>query len=173
MSQIYTVDCQLYTLNERYKNKKIFRKMTNSEIEIKIYKILKNNPHSNIVEIYKIGKNHIDLEFLDTYIPLNYNNFYKIESLKKVKEHLQSLGIVYIDWKDDQYGIGENGILKLFDFDGSGIFDINTNKWIDSPNHFYNYLSAVKKGITNPIKIDNHNFRKNILKEKKCYCLCM
>jgi serine/threonine protein kinase len=36
------------------------------------------------------------------------------------KNHLQTLGIMYIDWKPDNIGIDPDGKYKLFDFDLSG-----------------------------------------------------
>ena len=40
--------------------------------------------------------------------------------MKKVKDFfLQNLGIIYIDWEQDNIGKGEDGNYKLFDFDGS------------------------------------------------------
>jgi len=57
---------------------------------------------------------------------MNFDKKEAINAMKKVKTFLQSLGIIYMDWKIDNVGRGKDGNYKLFDFDGSGIIDINT-----------------------------------------------
>ena len=82
-------------------------------------------------------------------------------TLLDIKKHLQNLGIIYIDWKNDQFGIDKDGKLKIFDFDGSGIIDKKTYKWIIKPPPFFSYNKAIKYGITNPLEIDNFSFNDN------------
>jgi serine/threonine protein kinase len=86
-----------------------------------------------------------------------------VETMKKVKDFLQKLGIMYIDWKIDNIGISDDGKYKLFDFDASGIVDLNTNKWILEPANFWSYKEAKKNGRVTPQEIDDWSFNYNIL----------
>ena len=101
--------------------------------ETTIAKNIMTNPykHPNIVDIFVVNEKYILMEKLkplDTEdLSINMNKV--IESMKKAKDFLQSLGIMYIDWKLDNIGKNKDNIYKLFDFDGSGLIDLNTNKW--------------------------------------------
>jgi hypothetical protein len=61
---------------------------------------------------------------------------------------------MYIDWKLDNIGISEDGELKLFDFNSSGL--IEHTKWENSPPEYYSYKKAIENGIITPIGIDNY-----------------
>lgn len=138
-----------------YGGQDFFKKMTVNENEILICKLLMKNPHNNIVKIYAIGKDYIDMELLNTCI--NSHNLIAIKNeIAGVKTYLQSLGIMYIDWKLDNLGIGKDKQFKLFDFDVSGLIDINTSKWLIEPPRFWAYNSAIGKGMKVPTDIDNH-----------------
>ena len=76
----------------------------------------------------------------------------------EVKTYLQSLGIMYIDWKLDNIGISDDGQIKLFDFDVSGLIDVKTNGWIKKPPMFWSYTTAVQNGAETPTEIDNYAF---------------
>lgn len=166
-SKIYTSEGEILKLEnsetlklEKKYNNYFFRKNSNSIVEIKIYEILKLNYHPNIVSIYGYGKDHVDIEVLDT--DLSKTDKVDIKNtMCKVKDFLQNLGIVYIDWKYDQIGIDQKGNIKIFDFDGSGIIDRKTSEWTLIPCSWYSYNKAVTKGITNPIAIDNFSFNDN------------
>ena len=149
-----------------HEGKEFFRKMTTNIGEKKICKILMKNPHKNIIKIYGIGKDYIDMELLDTDMSLEDNN--KIKNLMlEVKTYLQSLGIMYIDWKLDNIGINEDGQIKLFDFDVSGLIDIETKEWIIEPPKYWSYNKALQNGMVTPIDIDNYAF--NIEFQNKKY----
>ncbi len=78
----------------------------------------------------------------------------------KIKKYLQSIGIIYIDWKLDQFGIDKKGKIKLFDFNSSGIIDIKTNKWIIEPyKDCWSYKKSLSVGLNNPYDIDNYSFK--------------
>ena len=82
-----------------------------------------------------------------------------LSTLRIVKDHLQSLGIMYIDWKPDQVGITTDGTIKLFDFDLSGIIDTKTKKWIvPAPSIYWSYRQAEERGLTDPYEIDDYAF---------------
>ena len=159
-SKIYNFDGEIEDIDNKFDGLYFFRKMTKCENEIKIYQILKKNNHPNIVNVYRFGINCVDIEILNTNL---FNISYKCirNTLLNIKNHLQNLGIVYIDWKDDQIGIDRDGKLKLFDFDCSGIFDKNTSKWIIEPPKFFAYNKAIEYGIKGPLEIDNFSFNDN------------
>ena len=70
--KIYTMNGEFLDTSETHEGKRIFRKMTSCKCEFKICKILIDNPHQNIVTIYKcnepvnkfVRKSCIDMEFL-------------------------------------------------------------------------------------------------------------
>ena len=78
--------------------------------------------------------------------------------MSDVKSHLQSLGIMYIDWKLDNIGISSDGELKLFDFDVSGVINNESGEWIIEPPKYWSYKNAIKNGMENPVDIDNFLF---------------
>ena len=121
--------------------------------EIQISRILMNNPHPNIVTFYEINDNYVEMELLDvetTFIPK--------ETMEKVKDFLQSLGIIYIDWKIDNIGISHDGTYKLFDFNVSGLVDLKTNDWIIKPLEYWSYNKAIENGYASPQDIDDYSF---------------
>ena len=78
--------------------------------------------------------------------------------MMSVKDYLQSIGIIYIDWKIDNIG-KIDGNFKLFDFDGSGIIDIDSGKWLSIPAPYYKYrISIENNDMKKPIQIDNFSF---------------
>jgi len=185
-SLIYNTKFELHTLNELFNNKPFFRKKyysnleINTSIEHNIAQILFVNPQPNIVNIYRINKNYYDIELLNTNIDTilnikyNYNSKSKLKIDKTIikkqfysaKQQLQHLGIIYIDWKLDNVGIDSNNIIKIFDFDCSGIYDIkNPSNWIIEPIMLNNYKKAIKNNIKNPIDIDNYLFEEEIIKK--------
>ena len=104
-------------LDEKFKGMSFFRKYGASISEHTIYKILKNNPHPNIVKVYRITDSYIDIELLTPIITeKDYDKNTLISEAVLAKNHLQSLGIMYIDWKPDNIGIDADGKYKLFDF---------------------------------------------------------
>jgi serine/threonine protein kinase len=137
-----------------------FRKITTSRQEQLCALKLIYKPHPNIVDIYNIGFNCIDMELVNCeydLTPIVKENIRDI--MKDVKKYLNSIGIVYLDWKYDNIGIGKDGKYKLFDFDCSGI--INTSKpyiWKEEPEHLFVYNNCIKKNITQPLKMDEYAF---------------
>ena len=78
------------------------------------------------------------------------------EKMTEVKNYLQSLGIMYIDWKLDNIGISKDGELKLFDFDASGL--IEPTKWEIKPPEYNSYKEAINNDMKTPLGIDNYIF---------------
>jgi len=178
-------DGKMNKTNETFEGKPFFRKVfyydsTNSDIEkkirlakaakaeIAIVNILMNNPNPNIATYYKVNKDYVEMEELD--IQTEKDKAKVIESMQKVKDFLQSLGIMYIDWKPDNIGISKDGTYKLFDFDVSGLIDLNTNKWIVKPLEYWSYNKAIENGCETPQQIDDFAFDYEILgiKNKPC-----
>jgi serine/threonine protein kinase len=96
------------------------------------------------------------MEELDITTKLNKGKV--VEIMRKVKDFLQSLGIMYIDWKPDNIGISNDGTYKLFDFDVSGLIDLKTSKWIVKPLEYWNYKKAIENGFKTPQQIDDFSF---------------
>lgn len=104
-------------IDTTYYGKPIFRKWCGwKDVELHVAKILKSNPHPNIVSIYTVEPWYIDMELLDKIENLSSHDIAKLEI---AKDYLQSLGIYYIDWKIQNLGRDENGEIKIFDFNFS------------------------------------------------------
>lgn len=123
-----------------------------------IIKILMNHPHPNIVSFFDVNETYVDMELLDTE---DINLEKAKREMKKVKDFLQSLGIIYMDWKPDNIGKDIHGNYKLFDFDGSGVIDVDTRKWTIKPVEFYAFREA-KIHSHNPIQMDDWAFHEYI-----------
>jgi serine/threonine protein kinase len=157
-------DGEITEIKKTYNGQKFFRKIfcrlgclsINQEKEI--IKILMKNPHPNITTYFQLNDKYVDMELLNT-----NNEDFDIKQISlimlNVKKFLQNLGIMYIDWKIDNIGKDEHGNYKLFDFDCSGIVSqIEKNKWVLEPAHYYNYNKAIENGFKEPIEIDNFLF---------------
>ncbi len=136
----------------------VFRKMTNSQVELSIAKTLLNAHNPNIVTIYNVTAKYYDMELLETNYTINSTI---INKMHNVKSFLQSLNIAYIDWKPDNIGLAKNGEPMLFDFDGCGIFTPN-DTWATPPFCGYAF-KKVSQIETNPKKIDDLCFHKYLL----------
>ena len=163
-SKQYNLDGTFSYIEDKYQDKSIFRKISKSKAELEIIKILINKSNNkNIATYYRIIIHNSPIAYIDAELLLDINltkltNQEIKQIMSNVKTYLQSLGIIYIDWKPDNIGIGMNGELKLFDFDCSGLIDINTGKWIIKPVKFHSYRKAISLGAKTPIEIDNCAF---------------
>ena len=132
------------------------------------------HPHPNVVRYYDINTQYADMEQVDTY---KSNQLYKavmrredlneiIEVMSTVKDFLQALGIMYVDWKFDNMGKSVEEKYKLFDFDASGLIDLRTQQWKLQANPIYwSYREAIKNGAQTPKEIDDWSFNHNIIEE--------
>ena len=144
-------------------------------VERTIVKILMENPHPNIVNYYDITDDYITMEQLCTeksascYVglhPMSYDDLIEIqEVMENVKTYLQCLGIMYVDWKFDNLAKSVDGVYKLFDFDASGLVDLNSQQWILEPVHYWNYNEALKNGCITPQEIDDWGYNYNIIED--------
>ena len=171
--------------DETYNNKPFFRKngapynsisqAYSKQVETTIVKILMDHPHINIVNYYEINDDYITMEQVSSAKsdpsffeegPLSYEEIIEIQqTMRNVKDFLQSLGIMYIDWKYDNLGKSLDGNYKLFDFDASGLIDLNSQEWILKPQHYWSYNEALKNGAKTPKEIDDWSFNYNMIEE--------
>jgi serine/threonine protein kinase len=147
------------------------------KVEITIVKILMEHPNSNIVTYYDINNRYVDMEELNTdkSNPLFFDEpamtsreIIQIqEIMESVKDFLQGLGIMYVDWKFDNIGKSRiDGKYKLFDFDASGLINLSTKEWKLKPiDKYWSYKEAIKNGAKTPKEIDDWSFHHNIIKE--------
>jgi serine/threonine protein kinase len=150
-SKVYTLEGKIEDIDLVFYNQYIFKKMTTSKVELEICRILIQNPHKNIVEIFEVGEDYVIMEQVDI------SQYINLDKMLELKDYLQDLGIIYIDWKPDNIG-SKNGELKLFDFNVSGLIDVETQNWIIEAKHYYAYNQAIEKGYITPIEIDNYAF---------------
>jgi serine/threonine protein kinase len=154
-------------LNEKFNGVNFFRKYGASICEHAICEILKNNPHPNIVNIYRITDSYIDIELLTPIMSdEDYDKKTLISAALLAKNHLQSLGIMYIDWKPDNMGVDADGKYKLFDFDLSGITDSSNKKWkLHLAPYSWSYRQAFANGLKDPKEVDDFAFEINFIRE--------
>jgi len=152
-------------LDEKFEGMNFFRKYGGSTSEHAIYKILKKNPHPNIVKVYRITDKYVDIELLSPIMSdKDYDKNTLISDALVVKNYLQSLGIMYIDWKPDNMGIAADGKYKLYDFDVSGISD--GKNWERRPSpHSWSYRQAIANGLKDPKEIDDFAFEINFIRD--------
>ena len=158
MKYTYTMDGRITTEPKiSFEGNDFFRKMTYCKRETEICELLMKNPHQNIVKIYGVTQDYIDMELLETNIPEEHMCKVK-DVMIEVKTYLQKIGIMYIDWKLDNICISDDGQFNLFDYDVSGLIDIETREWRKEPPKFWSYNEAVKNGMKTPTDIDNYAF---------------
>lgn len=167
--------------DDTYETQPFFKKVFDipsdkSKNEFKISEILKANPHPNIVTFYQIKPyEYITMEELITYATdQDYAEKYldnkkelikQIETMREVKAFLQSLGIIYLDWKFDNIGKSKDGNYKLFDFDASGQIDLSSGSWKIVPLYLNSYNGDEK--YLSPTDLDDWAFERNIIDESK------
>lgn len=155
---------EIVVLNETFEGAPFFRKYI-GKIEYNIYKILLENPHPNLVVVYRLTESFVDMELLTPVNEIiNYDEKSILIAASLAKEHLQRVGIFYIDWKTDNIGVTETENYKLFDFDGSGIF---LESWVIEPLPYWSYRQALENGLVDPKEIDDFAFDLNLINKNK------
>lgn len=145
-----------------------FRKFCEEETERIICRILKQYPHPNCVSIYDVNLFSIDMELLDTTVPLDDSHLVDIQ---EALAHLHKHGIIYIDLKKDNIGYShKDKKFKLFDFDMSGLVDVNhKSKWLHKPNRgyiLYDVNEILKKRLSYELyEIDDLAYQRYLVKE--------
>ena len=170
------------TSDETYNGRLFFRKLGapynskahiySNHVEKTIIKILMEHSHPNIVTYYELSDDYITMEQVNSeksnplYKPMTNEEIIETQQvMAKVKDFLQDLGIMYIDWKFDNLGKSVDGTYKLFDFDASGLIDLASNEWILKPQHYWSYNEAIKNGALTPKEIDDWSFNYNMIEE--------
>jgi serine/threonine protein kinase len=147
-----------------FEGKPIFRKYIYEgqmgRNETNISRIVKKNPHPNIAVIYDFGPDYIDMELLKTNVTLSKIKPF-IPALRDAKNFLHSLGIVYLDWKLNNLGVSEEGVVKIFDFDMSSMFLKDRFTEGPSTKGFF-WRAAEFEGLKSPIEIDDWIFNQMI-----------
>jgi serine/threonine protein kinase len=169
-------DWEKVPLNETYRGKPFFRKPTNEDDrEYVIAKVIKEFPHPNIVKIYRVTPEYIDMELVSHEPPTKEELHANIEQLRSAKEHMHKHGIVYIDWKPDNIGRQPNGKLKIFDFNLSALFEGDTWR-LSKPRYSYVFRKAESAGMKTPVATDDWIFNKyiepHILNKVRSCILC-
>eukprot|EP00798_Chlamydomonas_sp_ICE-L_P012733 gene12733-15979_t len=103
---------------------------------------------ANVVTIYDITDTHIDMELLD--IHADENTIGDMEAdIRNAIQQLNAAGIIYIDLRRDNIGYShDDAKWKIFDFDASGIVDVDDDSvWLMEPPAYY---IAVFEGIREP-----------------------
>ena len=143
-----------------------------NHVEKTIIKILMEHSHPNIVNYYELCDDYITMEQVNSeksnplYKQMTNEEIIEIQqTMSKVKDFLQSLGIMYVDWKYDNLGKSLDGAYKLFDFDASGLIDLASNEWKLKPQHYWSYNEAIKNGAQTPKEIDDWSFNYNMITE--------
>jgi len=152
-SYVYTLEADIEPIEGFYNGKPFFRKIFQpGYAEAAVARLVQSFPHPNVVSIYNITEEYYDME----YLPIGDANI-DDASMTCAKDHLQSIGVMYIDWKCDNVRMTSDGVCKLIDFDCSGILS-SDGSWLSPPPMYYNYKRARLAGMTTPKEIDEHAF---------------
>lgn len=167
-SKIYRSSGRLENLNNTFEGRNFFRKETSNPAELAVGRLIQKSPHPNIVKVYRVTNSYIDIEEVKPFGTEggpDYDKKTLIAAMEKAKDHLQSLGVMYIDWKPDNVGLAEDGTYRLFDFDVSGVTKPNKTDWNIRPSPYWSYRQATASGMKDPIDIDNFAFDIGIVRE--------
>ncbi len=128
MAQTYTLDGTIEPL-ETPDGAVFFRKMCDFQscTERLIAQRLLQTPLPNVVTIYDVKPGYIDMELLDVF---HGDNLTQEADIRAAIDQLNTLGVVYIDLKTDNFGYSHtDGCWKLYDFDASGILKEGRDEW--------------------------------------------
>jgi serine/threonine protein kinase len=130
-----------------------FRKYS-SDIEKRICYQMLQHPHKNIISIYNVKGNTVDMEMLKVCESVSPQI---LSDVILGLEHLHKYNIVYVDLKIDNVGYSEKDkCYKIFDFDMSGIVE-NEKQWRYKPVEGFLLEQITKRyEIKNLFDIDKH-----------------
>ena len=140
-SRSYNMDTGEYKTVDDGQNvfRKILSQKANNEYDIVHFlQNFSDYKEQNIVTIYDVTPEYIDMEELATNFKKTDPDKY-VEAMRNAKSFLQSIGIMYLDWKEENTGKSKDGQYKLFDFDAAGIANLETNTWIIEPIYLNSY----------------------------------
>jgi hypothetical protein len=150
-------------LKETYEGMPFFRKYID-RTEYTIYQHLMEHPHPNLVTVYRLTDHYVDMELLTPIRETMYDEETMRTAASAAKDHLQRVGVFYMDWKTDNLGITSQGQYRLFDFDGSGFFYTD---WVLEPKRYWSYRQALEHGLTDPKEMDDYAFDLNLCTRQK------
>jgi hypothetical protein len=131
----------------------LFRKTKPSDVEKKIARIIQQNPHPNIVDVYHVCDEYIDMELVDV-----SSSRYNKQDIGRAHAYFLKHGIAYMDWKEDNYGSDKHGITKVFDFDSAGMFNRQKDEWTIRPPDYWSLGKAIQADMSTPTEIDSFTF---------------
>lgn len=143
---------EFYSIPDTYNGKVLFRKMRPVEIEQKVARIVQAHPHPNVVTIYHVCDDYIDMELVTTF------NEHRTHDIERAHAYFTKHNIVYMDWKPDNFGLDQYGITKVYDFDAAGIMDPLSDTWVHEPRQYYSYRQAIDAGCETPRAVDTFTF---------------
>jgi hypothetical protein len=114
--------------------------------------------HPNIVSFYKVTDQYVDMELLE---PLEFNDPLEgiLPVMSQVKDFLQGIGVLYMDWKLDNIVKGKHGY-TLIDFDNSGILEHGVWK-VEPTGWSYHHAKSL---YLHPKDMDDWSFDYNLVK---------
>jgi hypothetical protein len=144
-----TPDGDLVSILDTHNGRPIFRKENPSEVEKAISAIIMAHPHPNVVNIYKVCDQFIDMELLSDDVEY-------VHPLDKYRAytHFKKYGIVLVDWHSSAWGSDIYGIPKVQSFELAGLVDKTTGAWIYTPKMSKTYAAAMEEGHINPEDVD-------------------
>jgi hypothetical protein len=150
-SMSFDDDGNVISIEETYNGRPIFRKTCPSDIEKRICRLIQSFPHPNVVEVFHVCDEYIDMELLDVDYVINR------QDLERAHSYFLKHNIVYLEWEPDNCGTDHNGVTKVFDFGGAGISD--ANQWLIFPRHGYALRKASDADLYNPRDVDAFAFK--------------
>lgn len=122
-------------------------------IERYIAEIIKSHPHPNIVAVYDVTDEYIEMEKLET----NCDS-YDEDGLLHARAYFLNHNIAYMDWTKDNFGKDLAGNTKVYDFNFSGIMNSTNDSWRAEPWPGRVYLEAKAAGAVNPLDFEEYSF---------------
>jgi hypothetical protein len=146
-----TPEGDLVSIPNTHNGRPIFRKESPSDAELAIAAIIKAHPHPNIINIFTISDDYIDMELLSD--DVDY-----VHPLDKYRAHthFKKHGIVLVDWDKSSWGTDVYGFPKVQNFELSGLMDKTTGAWIYAPKMSRTYAGAIADGRINPVDVDEY-----------------
>jgi hypothetical protein len=137
----------------KYSNRLYIKKNPNN-IERYIAGIIKADPHPNIVTVYDVTDEYIEMEKLDIEC-----GSYDEASLSKARDYFLKHNIAYLDWTQNNFGKDASGNTKVYDFNFSGIMNSSKDAWRVDPWPGRVYLEAKVAGAVHPLEFEEYSFQ--------------
>jgi hypothetical protein len=132
----------------------VYRKPNPNNIEKYIASVVKSNPHPNIVTVYEVNDDYIEMEKLTT----NCGG-YSEDDLNNARMYFMSNNIAYLDWTEDNFGKDAQGKTKVYDFNFSGLMNSDKASWRVEPWPGRVYIDSKNAGCKTPIEFEEYSFK--------------